>query len=296
MATVGMILHHERGQAAELARDAAAWLGERGHEVRLPVRDAGIAGLPTLAVAEDGLARGLDVAVSLGGDGTMLRTVDLVAAEGVPIIGVNVGQLGYLAEVEPPGLRMALKRFLAGSFEVEERMLLQVTVDAPGFDAGEGPHRRRAGDGRSFLALNEAVLEKTPMGHTVRLAVSIDGETFTPYAADGLIVATPTGSTAYAFSARGPIVEPTHRCLLMTPVSPHMLFDRSLVLAPSARVRIEVAGDRSATVSVDGHNLGTLTRGDAITCTAASPSARFVTFGPRDFLRILKLKFGLSDR
>jgi NAD+ kinase len=296
VATVGMILHHERDQAAELARDAATWLGERGHEVRLPVRDAGIAGLPTLAVPEEDLARGLDVAVSLGGDGTMLRTVDLVAADGVPIIGVNVGQLGYLTEVEPPGLRMALKRFLAGSYEVEERMLLQVTVDAPGFGAGEGPHLRRAGDGRSFLALNEAVLEKTPMGHTVRLEVSIDGETFTPYAADGLIVATPTGSTAYAFSARGPIVEPTHRCLLMTPVSPHMLFDRSLVLAPSARVRIEVAGDRSATVSVDGHNLGTLSRGDAITCTAASPSARFVTFGPRDFLRILKLKFGLSDR
>ena len=285
MATVGMILHHGRDQAAELARDAAAWLADRDHEVRLPLQDAGIAGLPKLGVAEEGFARGLDVAVSLGGDGTMLRTVELVAAEGVPVVGVNVGQLGYLTEVEPPGLRMALKRFLAGSYDIEERMLLQVTVDAT--DVGPGD---------SFLALNEAVLEKTPMGHTVRLGVSIDGETFTPYAADGLIVATPTGSTAYAFSARGPIVEPTHRCLLMTPVSPHMLFDRSLVLAPSARVRIEVVGDRSATLSVDGHNLGTLCRGDAMTATAASLSARFVTFGPRDFLRILKTKFGLSDR
>ncbi|HKE72061.1 MAG TPA: NAD(+)/NADH kinase [Acidimicrobiales bacterium] len=285
MATVGMILHHGRDQAAELARDAAAWLADRDHEVRLPLQDAGIAGLPELGVAEEGFARGLDVAVSLGGDGTMLRTVELVAADGVPVVGVNVGQLGYLTEVEPPGLRMALKRFLAGSYEIEERMLLQVTVDAT--DVGPGD---------SFLALNEAVLEKTPMGHTVRLGVSIDGETFTPYAADGLIVATPTGSTAYAFSARGPIVEPTHRCLLMTPVSPHMLFDRSLVLAPSARVRIEVVGDRSATLSVDGHNLGTLCRGDAMTATAATLSARFVTFGPRDFLRILKTKFGLSDR
>src|SRR5262245_30792159 len=140
-----MILHHERDQAAELARDAATWLAERGHEVRLPVRDAGIAGLPTLAVPEEGLARGLDVAVSLGGDGTMLRTVDLVAAEGVPIIGVNVGQLGYLTEVEPAGLRMALKRFLAGSYEVEERMLLRVTVDAPGFEAfADSPARQPA--------------------------------------------------------------------------------------------------------------------------------------------------------
>jgi NAD+ kinase len=304
MAVVGMILHHEREQAAELARDAAAWLGDRGHEVRLPLRDAGIAGLPDLGSAEDTFARGLDLAVSLGGDGTMLRTVDLVAGEGVPVVGVNVGQLGYLTEVEPPGLRMALKRFLAGSFEVEERMLLQVTVDAARpiagdgvGDAGEaGALARLDADGQSFLALNEAVLEKTPMGHTVRLGVSIDGEAFTPYAADGLIVATPTGSTAYAFSARGPIVEPTHRCLLMTPVSPHMLFDRSLVFAPDARVRIEVVGDRPATLSVDGHNLGTLRRGDAVTCTAATGSARFVTFGPRNFLRILKTKFGLSDR
>jgi NAD+ kinase len=307
MASVGIILHHEREQAAGLARDAAAWLTERGHEVRLPLRDAGIAGVADLGCAEETFARGLDVALSLGGDGTMLRTVDLVAVEGTPVIGVNVGQLGYLTQVEPPGLRMALKRFLAGSYDIEERMLLDVTVDAPGFgvddeqpgggQAGVGTAlRRTSGDGRSFLALNEAVLEKTPMGHTVRLGVAIDGETFTPYAADGLIVATPTGSTAYAFSARGPIVEPTHRCLLMTPVSPHMLFDRSLVLAPSARVRIEVASDRPATLSVDGHNLGMLRRGDAITCTAAPGSARFVAFGPRDFLRILKTKFGLSDR
>jgi NAD+ kinase len=300
MAVVGMVLHHQREQAAELARDAARWLADRGHEARLPLRDAGIAGLPELGVPEATFARGLGLAVSLGGDGTVLRTVDLVAADGVPVVGVNIGQLGYLSEVEPPGLRMALKRFLAGSFDVEERMLLDVTVDAGAVlgegRTGAGPARRGAGGDTTYLALNEAVLEKTPMGHTVRLGVTIDGEAFTPYAADGLIVATPTGSTAYAFSARGPIVEPTHRCLLMTPVSPHMLFDRSLVLAPTARVRIEVVGDRPATLSVDGHNLGTLRRGDAITCTGATSSARFVTFGPRNFLHILKTKFGLSDR
>ena len=284
MATVGIILHHERDQAAELARDAAAWLRERRHAVRMPLHDAAIAGLTDVGSAEADFARGLDVAVSLGGDGTMLRTVDLVAAEDVPVIGVNVGQLGYLTEVEPAGMRLALKRFLAGSYDVEERMLLAVTVEAAGFDANV------------HLALNEAVLEKTPMGHTVRLGVSVDGETFTPYAADGLIVATPTGSTAYAFSARGPIVEPTHRCLLMTPVSPHMLFDRSLVLPPAATVRIEVLDDRAATLSVDGSNLGTLRPGGAVRATGARESARFVTFGPRDFLHILKTKFGLSDR
>jgi NAD+ kinase len=294
MAVVGMVIHHQREQAAELARDTAVWLGERGHEVRLPLRDAGIAGLGGLGIAGESFARGLDLALSLGGDGTVLRTVDLVAGEGVPVVGVNVGQLGYLTEVEPPGLRMALKRFLAGSYEVEERMLLQATVESA--EPLSPDFAQTTGNGTTVLALNEAVLEKTPMGHTVRLGVSIDGDPFTPYAADGLIVATPTGSTAYAFSARGPIVEPTHRCLLMTPVSPHMLFDRSLVLAPDALVRIEVTGDRPATLSVDGHNLGTLHPGDTVTCTAATRRARFVTFGPRNFLRILKTKFGLSDR
>src|SRR5918994_5404862 len=129
MAVVGIVVHHEREQAAELARDAAAWLRERGHEVRLPLRDAAIAGLTGAGSPEATFARGLDVAISLGGDGTMLRTVDLVAAEDVPVIGVNVGQLGYLTEVEPAGIRMALKRFLAGSYEVEERMFLRVTVE-----------------------------------------------------------------------------------------------------------------------------------------------------------------------
>jgi NAD+ kinase len=287
MASVGMIVHHERPQAAELARDAAAWLTDRGHEVRLPINDATAAGLSELGCPEATFARGLDVAISLGGDGTMLRTVDLVAADGVAVIGINVGHLGYLTEVEPHGLRMALKRFLAGAYEVEERMLLEVRSKAPSLSP--------ATDG-GYLALNEAVLEKTPMGHTVRLGVSIDGEFFTSYAADGLITATPTGSTAYAFSARGPIVAPAHRCLLLTPVSPHMLFDRTLVLDPSAVVDIEVLGDRPATLSVDGRNLGVLEEGDALACTAAPHAARLVSFGSRDFLHILKSKFGLTDR
>lgn len=285
MAAFGMVLHSERPLAAELARDAAAWLGDRGHEVRLPAADARVAGLDDLACPEATFPRGLDVVVSLGGDGTMLRTVDLVAAEGVPVIGVNIGQLGYLTVVEPEGVRMALKRFLNGAYEIEERMLIDVGLEPP----------KPGVDGRR-LALNEVVLEKTPMGHTVRLGVRVDGEFFTTYAADGLIMATPTGSTAYAFSARGPIVAPTHRCLQLTPVSPHMLFDRTLVLDPTAVVHLEVQGHRPATLSVDGHNLGTLEAGDTLRCTAATGAARFVMFGHRDFLRILKTKFGLADR
>ncbi len=284
MSAIGMVLHHEREQAAALALESAEWLLAAGHEVRLPQPDADLAGLSQHGCAEDDLAPGLDLALSLGGDGTMLRTVDLVSGAGVPILGVNVGQLGYLTDVEPVDARRALERFLAGEGGIEERMLLTVR------------HEPVGGDPVEHLAFNEAVLEKTPMGHTVRLAVEVDGEFFTTYAADGLIVATPTGSTAYAFSARGPIVAPRHRAQLLTPVSPHMLFDRTLVLEPDALLRLTVQGHRPATLSVDGRNLGDLGEGDAITCTAAPRSARLVTFGPRDFLQILKTKFGLNDR
>jgi NAD+ kinase len=284
VSAVGLVLHHEREQAAELAREIAAWLLSAGHQVRLPRTDAALAGLAAHGCDDADLGPGLDVAVSLGGDGTMLRTVDLVAGAGAAILGVNVGQLGYLTDVEPADARAALERFLDGAGGIEERMLLTVRVEPV------------EGEPVEHLAFNEAVLEKTPMGHTVRLAVEVDGEFFTTYAADGLIVATPTGSTAYAFSARGPIVAPRHRAQLLTPVSPHMLFDRTLVLEPDARLRIVVQGHRAATLSVDGRNLGELGEGDAITCTAAERSARLVTFGPRDFLQILKTKFGLNDR
>jgi NAD+ kinase len=282
MVTAGFILHSERDRAASITHDLATWLLQRGHDVRMPEDDAERLGLADHGVAEDHFADGLDVAVSLGGDGTMLRTVELVADGGIPVIGINVGQLGYLTEVDPAGARMAIKRFLSGAYEIEERMLLSVRIE--GRESSE------------HVALNEAVIEKTPSGHTVRLAVSVDGEYFTTYAADGLIVATPTGSTAYSFSARGPIVAPMHRCLVLTPVSPHMLFDRTLVLDPHSTLHLEVVGHRPATVSADGRNLGTLHSGDSLSCTASPRTARLVTFGEHDFLAILKTKFGLSDR
>ena len=279
MATIAILLHHERREAHTLAIEAVEWLMERTHEVRLPKEDAAIIDRADLGVEEEGLPDGCDLAISLGGDGTMLRTVDLVADEGVPVLGVNVGQLGYLTEVEPSELFTALERVFKGEHRIEERMMLDV----------------RVGDGVEKLALNEAVIEKTPAG-PVRLLLSLDGEFFTTYAADGVIVATPTGSTAYSFSARGPIVDPAHRAMVITPVSPHMLFDRSMVLAPEATVRLEVQGHRPALVSTDGQRLAELTDGQAVECTAASIPAKLVRFGGNNFHRILKAKFGLSDR
>ena len=284
MAVVAVVVHHDRPRAAEVALATIDWLGGLGHQVRVPTEDADRIGRPDLAVADGALADGADVALSLGGDGTMLRTVALVAQSDVPVVGVNFGHLGYLTDVEPDGVQAALERVLAGEFRVEHRMLLAATV----CQAGEPV--------REVVALNEVVLEKTTSGHTVRIDVELDGARFTPYAADALIVATPTGSTAYAFSARGPIVEPTHRALLLTPVSPHMLFDRTLVLDDDAVVGLTVGGHRAAALVVDGHSLCELAPGDTVTCRAAGHTARLVVFGPRDFHAILKAKFGLADR
>ena len=282
MSKVGLVLHHQREEAAIVTREVAAWLGERGHEVELPEADAALAGLEDRGVPEDWFGRELDLVISLGGDGTMLRSVSLVAEDDVPILGVNFGQLGYLTEVEPGDLSARLEQFFAGQHRIEERMLLEV--------------RLADREGEHWVALNEAVLERTAAGHTVRLGVDLDGTFFTTYAADALIVATATGSTAYSLSARGPIVAPDHRAILLTPVSPHMLFDRTLILNCQEVVRLEVQGHRPATLSVDGQPVADLVDGDAIECTGSPHAALLVTFGERDFHEILKQKFGLEDR
>lgn len=282
MSAFGLVMH--RARAAELAGGAIDWLLERGHEVRLESGDAIALGRPELGVDVDKLAVGLDLVLSLGGDGTMLRAVDLAAADDVPVLGVNLGQLGYLTEVEPAGIRMALKRFLAGSYTIEERLRLDVSVHR----GGSEPERTEA--------LNEVVVEKSQMGRTVRLDVELDGRPFTSYVCDGLLLATPTGSTAYAFSVRGPIIDPRHRAILMAPVAAHMLFDRSLVLQPDCRITVTVAGDRAAGVSVDGRAGEPLEPGDVVQCTGSPRPARIVTFGGHDFHAVLREKFGLIQR
>jgi NAD+ kinase len=281
---VGLVPHPHRNSSRELAKRAATRLAEHGVEVRVPGPDADRAGLGHLAVEVEEFAPGLDVVVSLGGDGTMLRAVDLAYEAGVPVLGVNAGQLGYLTEVEPDDFDAALDRLLAGDYEVAERMVLEIEVESAGSARGR------------WFALNEAVLEKVHTGRLVRLEVEVNGAPFTTYAADGVIIATPTGSTAYSFSARGPIVSPRHRCLLLTPVSPHMLFDRSLVLDAEETLRFGVCDDRSVVLTADGRELGELAAGDTVSCTGGPRPARIVTLGPRDFHQILKAKFGLSDR
>lgn len=279
---VVLVAHHERRETRVHAAATAEWCERNGCEFWMPAKDA--VRLELDEAASDQPLHDADVVVSLGGDGTMLRSVELLDGRAVPLIGVNLGSLGYLTEVEPDGLTDALDRFAlgaeAGEWHIDERMMLDVTVN--GSLVGR--------------ALNEAVVEKNQSGHTVRLLARIDGDPFTHYEADGLIVATPTGSTAYSLSARGPIVSPQHRAILLTPVSPHMLFDRSLVLSPDEVVEIEVAGHRRADVAVDGQPTAVLEPGDVVACSPSAATARFVRFGAYRYHQILKSKFGLTDR
>ncbi len=294
MAVVGLIVHEHRPEAARLARDAARWLTDRNHRVRLPNADAGNIGLEEYGCRTEDLTPGLDVVVTLGGDGTILRAVELVSRAGVPILGVNLGRLGYLADLEPEGLIEALERFLCGDYVIEERMMISASIQWGG-EARAHAGAVVAGRDTDMWALNEVVVERPAAGHIVHVAVSVEGRFWTTYAADGLIVSTPTGSTAYSFSAGGPIVSPNVRALLMTPVSAHMSFDRSLVVDAADSVRVEVT-DRPAMLVLDGREVGLLGRGDAVVCTEAPGCARFVALASGDFYGIIKAKFGVADR
>ncbi len=274
MAVIAFSTHPDRPEAKELADRAGAWLRQHGHE-------------PVSAVRPDGsiVVTDADLVVSLGGDGTMLRAVEAAVPQGVPVLGVNLGRLGYLTQEEPDGLEAALERFFAGDYQVEERMTMTVTL--------------RELDGTVVArrtALNEASVEKTVPGHTVRIVASVDGRPFVTYAADGLIVSTPTGSTAYNLSARGPILSPRMRALIVNAVAPHMLFDRPLVLDPTETVLLTIEEPRPAVVAVDGMTVGRLEPGSSVECGEGERPARLVTFGSRDFHAILRAKFHLADR
>lgn len=277
MTTVALFIHSERSLARTVSDEITDWLTARDHHVvAFPAREDDDA-------TDD--HDEIDLVIAIGGDGTMLRAAARGVAAGADILGINVGRLGYLAEVEADGWERALETYFAGRHAIAERLMVAATLAPRDGEAIELPP-----------ALNEVVVEKQAMGRTVHLGVSIDGEFFHSYIADGVILATPTGSTAYSLSARGPIIAPTHRAFLLTAVSPHSLFDRSLVLEPSSTVAIEVLGDRDAGVAVDGSHLHVMGAGDRVLVTAAATAARFVTFGEQDFHRILKSKFGLSDR
>ncbi len=290
MSEVLVIAHAEREEALAASKGLVDWLENEGHGVAMGSSEAAAIGRSDLAAAEP-ISAVPDLAVSVGGDGTMLRSFDLVAAAGVPVLGVNVGHLGYLTPFEPAELVEVVEAALEGSLATSERMMVRASVRrAPRGDPDD------IDDPTVWTGLNEVVLEKRDPGHTVRLEVWLDGDMFAIYAADGIIVSTPTGSTAYSLSAGGAVVAPTHSSLQVTPVAPHMLFDRSLLLPPDTEIGIRVISERPALAAVDGRSATMLQTGDKLVVTRAPYMARLVTAGGDSFHHVLKHKFGLKDR
>jgi NAD+ kinase len=287
MATVTFLVHPERPDALALALDTAEWLSSRGDTARIlqfsaPNRltEAG----RELPIDEVDLT-GSSVAVSMGGDGTFLRVVRLAWAEDVPVLGVNFGRLGYLSDLVPDQVRVALTRIFEDKAVIESRCALEVSISDRSVD----------GDDSVLLALNEVVIERIDFGHTIRLATFIEGEAALTYSADGLIIATPTGSTAYNLSAGGPILSPALRAMVVTPVAPHLSLDRSLVLTDDQPVTVEIVPDRSGVLVIDGQEVGRLVPGTTITCRVASRSVRVVRNDPQKFGGALRVRL-LADR
>jgi NAD+ kinase len=279
VARIGFAPHADRPSVVEVATSTAAWLQSEGHTAIV---------LPEVGPRQDkpeGIDE-FDLLVSLGGDGTMLRTVGLVIGAGVPVLGINFGAFGYLTAAEPDGLRRAIERFLAGDYTLARRM----TVDARIVPSTGGEPRFQA------TGLNDIVLARPSGTHTIKASVAISGDRFLSYAADSMIVSTATGSTGYNLSARGPIVSPKLRCLVLTPVSPHMLFDRSIVLDASDEVSLHVQGRCGAELIVDGVPCGEVDVDEQLVCRAGRDDAILVSFGDRNFESVLRSKFQLADR
>lgn len=219
-----------------------------------------------------------DIVVAVGGDGTMLEALQEGISRGLPTLGFNLGTVGFLTEAEPEALTSVLDALGEGRFTVAERMTVDATLS----------------DGTRRIGVNDVVIEKIESQRLIVLDLEVDGTHFLTYRADGVVVATSTGSTAYAFSAGGPLVDPSLDVILVTPVAPHSLFNRTLVLDPSARLRCMVTAHRPVLVSVDGVQLGTMEEGDAVTIERAAERARFVVLETQSFASRITHKFGVD--
>lgn len=218
-----------------------------------------------------------DVVLAVGGDGTMLAAVQIGIHWDVPVLGFNLGTLGFLAEAEPENLAEVVRRLSAGDFDVAERLTVAASVN-----------------GRGAVGINDVVVEKIDSTRLVSLVVEVDGTEFTTYRADGLIVATPTGSTAYSFSAGGPVMDPVIDAFVLTPVAAHTLFDRPMVLPASSVIEVTVKGDRQVRVNVDKTDLGHLDDGETVRIGRGERPARFVTFSSFSFPGLVRDKFRLE--
>lgn len=267
--------HPGKPDALKLAGELIARFEARGLRVWMLREVAAATGRPDLAGSPEELD-GVQAALVLGGDGALLSAARQVARAGIPILGVNMGHLGFLTELETPDLEPGLERFLSGEYEIERRLMLKAVI-------------RRGGEPvASYVGLNDAVVTRGTLARITRLEASIGGETVGTFVGDGLVVATPTGSTGYSLSAGGPILHPLVRALVLIPICPHTLASRAIVAPPEQGVRIAVRGKDDVMLTVDGQIGQTLHAGDAIEVSAAAVETKLIKLSGRSFYQVLR--------
>jgi len=273
---IGVLRHPKIARSHQLAEDMAAALTRLGAQIWI--------GSTWDEDAVRAQIERLDLLVTLGGDGSMLRAARMSAPHGVPIFGVNLGRLGFLAEIAPEQWRESLPRVLEGGYRIEERMMLH--AESRRGDQLLGSHE----------ALNDVVVSRGSLARVVRVHTHIDGFHLTHYVADGLIVSTATGSTAYALAAGGPILPPTLDNILLIPIAPHLSMERAIVLDQGATVDMRVVTDHQAILTVDGQFEFTLLDGDRVTVKASPYAARFVRIHPpAHFYRTLMARLRMAN-
>jgi len=290
IARVGIVAKSELHAAASHLVDIALWLEQRG--VRPVFESATATLMPALAerrtASKSELATLVDMVLVLGGDGTLLSMADCIAEAGsdIPVLGVNFGNLGFLTEVTLQELYPALETALSGRGRIEARVMLRSTV------------RRAGGIFAQHIALNDAVVTKAARSRMVDLAVWIDDDFVTRVKADGLIVATPTGSTAYNLAAGGPIVQPDVEALVLTPIAPHTLTNRPVVIPATVSVRVQpmMDGRDEVYVTFDGQTAYQLQPGDEIVVSKAASCLRLLRATTRSYYQVLRTKLKWGER
>ena len=288
---VGLVAKTRLGDAAGVIAELAGWLEGRGVKAVFESETAALAAVPPgrPAFSRDDLPRHCDLIVVLGGDGTLIGMAARIASAGadVPILGVNFGSLGFLTEITLPELYHSLEAVLNGTAQIDERLMLRCRI------------RRGGADFVDRLALNDVVITKGALSRIIDLAVAIGDVPVMRVRADGLIVASPTGSTAYNLAAGGPIVHPAVDALLLTPIAPHMLTNRPIVVPAGIELRVQPAGGSSNDelyVTIDGQFGHPLEADDVVLVQRADRSMRLVRAATRTYFDVLREKLKWSER
>ena len=285
MKRVGLVAKPDAVEAQRVVLTLLDWLAARGLTVVLEKKTAGLAPAVSVASATKSELPGqVDAVIVLGGDGTLLSMARAVGDLGVPILGINLGGLGFLTATTLDELLPAMEALLAGDMAVEERMMLSARLLRTGQPVG------------NYVALNDVVITKSAMSRIIDLSVSVDGRHATAYRADGLIISTPTGSTAYNLSTGGPILFPTMDAVVLTPIAPHTLSNRPIVLPGGQRIDVTLRGDQDVMLTMDGQVGVPLRERDTVEVGKAPARIRLLRFDQKDFFSVLRTKLKWGER